>query len=241
MRSRGTRTPHRGGTVRDRGQRHTGAEDLGGARHRVGDHVAEPRHQPRGRHRLPQGHDRRADRSLLGGDRELAGHPGGVRSASRRRHRRRRARHRAGGARSGGTAVLRHRRRRLSAVLRRRVRLGAGLRRPRGGSRRGDGELPALDLRHRPHRTETRRAGLRTVHRGARHRPDAARRAHRSTARPHGASCSIPQSNWPTAASTSARGWPPPSPTPQRNCASTRRPPHTSSIPTEAQRHPGLG
>ena len=37
-----------------------------------------------------------------------------------------------------------------------------------------------------------------------------------STARRPGATCSTPPSRWPTTASTSARGWPPPSPTPHQ-------------------------
>ena len=180
MRGRAERTAHRGGPLLDHRERHPGAQDLGGAGRRDGHHLPKHLHQPRGRHRLPQGHDGRAHRPLRGGHRQPAGHPGGLRGAARRRHRRRRAGHRAGGARPGGAAVLRHRRRRVPAVLRRCRGLGAGLRRPRGRAAGGHRELPALDLRRRPHRAQARCPRLRPVHRRARHPAAAAGRPHRA-------------------------------------------------------------
>ena len=147
--------PSRRGTVRDHRQRHPRTQDLGGgASRRDGHHLPKHLHQSRGRHRLPQGHDRRAHQQLFGGDRQPAGHPGSLRGAPRRRDRRRRAGHRAGGARPGRAAGLRRRRGRVPAVLRRRGGLGAGLRRPRGRARGRDRELSALDLRLRPHRAQ---------------------------------------------------------------------------------------
>ncbi len=161
----------RGEPVRDRVQRHAGAQDADRRTRRS--HLAESRHQSRGGHRLPQGHDGGAHGALRGRDGESAGHAGGLPGAAGRWHRGRRAGHRAGGARPGRTAGVRHRRRRLPAVLRRRVGQGAGLRRPRGGPGRRDRELPALDLRHRPHRAQAGRQGVGPVHRRARHRADA--------------------------------------------------------------------
>ncbi len=48
-----------------------------------------------------------------------------------------------------------------------------------------------------------------------------------------------PASRSPTTASTSARAWRPPSPTPHRSSRSTPRPPNTSSTPTAAPRQTG--
>lgn len=59
-----------GRSVRDRPQWHAGAQDTPGYRA----FVAQPRDQPRDRHRLPPGHDRGADRPLCGSHRQSAGH-----------------------------------------------------------------------------------------------------------------------------------------------------------------------
>jgi hypothetical protein len=166
MRWAGERAAGRGRPVRGRRERRPGAQDVG-SRGR----------QARGRDRLPVGHDRCAHRAVRRRHSQPTGHAGGLRGAQGRRYRRRRACHRSGGARAGRTAVLRHRRRRIPALLRRRGELRAGLRRPRGRACRGDRALPALDLRHRSHRAQTRHTGLRAFHRGARHRPNAVRRA----------------------------------------------------------------
>ncbi len=120
-------------------------------------------------------------RALCGRHCQPAGHAGGLRGAEGRRHRGRRARRRPGGARPGRAAVVRDRRRRVPALLRRQGQLRTGLRRQGDRSRRGRRELPALDLRHRSHRAQAGRKGLRPLHRSAGHpaaadgRPQAAR------------------------------------------------------------------
>ena len=53
-------------------------------------HLPQHLHQSRGRHRLPQGHDRRAHRALRGRHGQSAGHPDGLRGAQGRRNGRRR-------------------------------------------------------------------------------------------------------------------------------------------------------
>ena len=92
---------------------------------------------------------------------------------SGRRHRGRRPGHRTGRAGPGRAAVVRDRRRRVPALLRRRGQLRAGLRRQGDRSRRGERELSALDLRHRPHPAQARRARVRPLDRRAGHPSDA--------------------------------------------------------------------
>ena len=185
-----THRPHRGGPLLDHRERHPGAQDLRGTRLRVRHHLPQHLDEPRGRHRLPQGHDGRAHGPLRGGHRQPAGHPGGLRGAERGRHRGRRARHRAGGAGPGGAAVLRHRRRRVPAVLRRRRGLRAGLRRPRGGARRRPRRTTCagspMPTAPSPSPTPVRPAGPSACPASC----GCCRTSTPSTARPRGATCS---------------------------------------------------
>ena len=170
-----------GRPVRGRRERHTCAQDVGSRRR-----------QPRGGYRLSHGHDRCEHGALRRRHSQPAGHAGGLRGTQGRRYRGRRPRDRSGGARTRRTAVVGDRRRRVPALLRRQGELRPGLRRSRGRPCRGDRELPALDLRHRSHRAQTRCTGLRPVHRGAGNSADAVRRAPAARQDRRGATSSLP-------------------------------------------------
>ena len=200
--------------------------------------AARPR-EPRGRHRLPQGHDGRAHRHYA----VATANPLATQAACEVLS--------DGGTAAdalvtaqavlglGRAAVLRHRRRRVPALLRRR---SPARSRPTTAARSRpprDGELPALDLRHRPHRAQARCAGIGPVHRGARHPADAARRPRRARqdrlARPvhprrHARRRRL--RHQPAAGGRDRR---------RRAAAeaSTAKPRPTSSIPTAAPRPPG--
>ena len=129
-------------------------------------------------------------------------------------------------------------RRRVPALLRRRGGFGAGLRRPRGRARGRDGELSAVDLRHRPHRAQARCPRIGPVHRRARHPAAAAGRPRRarqdSVARPvqSGGHAGRRRLRHQPAAGGRHR---------RRRAAAEgrpRAPPNTSSTPTAAPRQP---
>ncbi len=210
--------PTRRRTVRDRRQRNPRTQNLGaGASRRDGHHLPKHLHQSGGGHRLPQGHDRRCA-------------PAATRWSPPTRWPPRRPVRCS--ATAGPPPTRWSPRRRCSAWSSRSPPASAAAASCSTTTRRRVRCRPTTAERSRPPpRPRTICAGSPTptapnpsptpAHPAA---PSACpascgscRTSTPSTARPAGATCSTPPSRSPTTASTSARGWRPPSPTPRRN------------------------